>query len=127
LTATVTVGGGAATTELEFEPLEEAGTYNAAFIPTLPGDYTFVISGTLDGTEIDETFESGPNTFEPVEDPAELQFPQPSTDASDSASDSSSDDDDNSTVALIIGVIAIVAAAVAIILGLIAFARKASG
>ena len=41
-----------------------------------PGDYTFRIYGTIDGTEIDESFTSGPETFGAVEDPAPLQFPK---------------------------------------------------
>jgi len=115
---TVTVGGGAATRELEFEPLEDPGSYVAPFIPTLPGDYTFHILGEIDGTEIDETFESGPNTFEPVVDPAELEFP--SRDAggdTGSPSDDADEDDDDDGAAI---VVAIIAAALAVLAGCIA-------
>ena len=51
------------------------GRYTADFIPTLSGRYRFQITGEIDGTPIDETFESGPNTFGNVEPVAELQFP----------------------------------------------------
>jgi hypothetical protein len=55
---------------------DEPGGYYSVFFPTAAeGDYTFRIYGTIDGTEIDETFTSGPETFGPVEDPAPLRFP----------------------------------------------------
>jgi hypothetical protein len=52
------------------------GAYQSIFYPTKPGDYTFRIYGTINGTAIDESFTSGPDTFGPVEDPAPLQFPK---------------------------------------------------
>jgi hypothetical protein len=49
------VGGGAAKKEISFEPIEgEPGSYVAAFLPTVTGDYTFHIFGEIDGTEIDD-------------------------------------------------------------------------
>jgi hypothetical protein len=57
---------------------DEPGGYYSVFFPTASeGDYSFRIYGTIDGTDIDETFTSGPETFGPVEDPAPLRFPQP--------------------------------------------------
>jgi hypothetical protein len=57
---------------------DEPGGYYSVFFPSAAGgDYTFRIYGDIDGTEIDETFTSGPETFGPVEDPAPLRFPQP--------------------------------------------------
>ena len=54
----------------------EPGGYYSVFFPTASeGDYTFSIYGDIDGTEIDETFTSGPETFGPFEDPAPLRFP----------------------------------------------------
>jgi hypothetical protein len=56
---------------------DEPGGYYSVFFPTTAeGDYTFRIYGAIDGTEIDETFTSGPETFGPIEDPAPLRFPQ---------------------------------------------------
>jgi hypothetical protein len=52
------------------------GAYESIFYPMKPGDYTFRIYGTINGTDIDESFTSGPDTFSPVEDPAPLQFPK---------------------------------------------------
>jgi hypothetical protein len=57
---------------------DEPGGYYSVFFPTASeGDYTFRIYGTIDGTDVDESFTSGPETFGPVEDPAPLQFPRP--------------------------------------------------
>jgi hypothetical protein len=52
-----------------------AGDYRAWFIPTRPGDYTFHFTGTYKGQKIDQRFTSSPTTFDPVKDPAEVQFP----------------------------------------------------
>ena len=57
----VIVGGGAAKKDFSFQAVEgEPGSYVAAFLPTVVGDYTFRIFGEIDGTAIDESFESGP-------------------------------------------------------------------
>lgn len=79
----VVVGGGAARKELTFEALEdEPGKYVAAFLPTVTGDYTFRIFGEIEGTPIDESFESGPGRFDSVEALDELAFPEPPADTS---------------------------------------------
>jgi hypothetical protein len=54
------------------------GAYNGWVIPVAPGDYSFHVSGTINGETIDETFTSGPETFSPVEDRATLEFPSTS-------------------------------------------------
>ena len=57
---------------------DEPGGYYSVFFPSASeGDYSFRIFGTIDGTDIDETFTSGPETFGPVEDPEPLRFPRP--------------------------------------------------
>ena len=55
---------------------DQPGGYGSVFFPMKPGDYTFRIYGTIDGTEIDESFTSSPEGFSSVEDPAPLQFPR---------------------------------------------------
>lgn len=76
LKAEVIVGGGAERMPLELEPrFGQPGAYVAHFIPTRAGDYSFRIYGSIEGMEIDEQFDSGPETFSPVADVAELQFP----------------------------------------------------
>ena len=76
LTVELIVGGAAAKKEISFEPIEgEAGSYVAAFLPTVTGDYTFHIFGEIEGTEIDESFESGPGRFDSVGSLDEVAFP----------------------------------------------------
>jgi hypothetical protein len=128
LTVTVSTGGGAASTDQPLEPSFGAvGAYESPpLIPTLPGDYTFLFTGTLpDGTEVNETFESGPDTFATVADPATLEFPQPDGDDNpDSSSDSSDDDDDMGWLAVIIAIAGTAIAVVAIVLVILGFARN---
>jgi hypothetical protein len=55
----------------------EPGHYAADLIPTAPGQYRFRFFGAVEGMNIDETFESGPDTFDNVEEAKALQFPEP--------------------------------------------------
>jgi len=50
------------------------GEFDAFFIPTTPGPYTFHFTGNLGGP-VDVSFTSGPDTFATVEDPSSIQFP----------------------------------------------------
>ena len=51
------------------------GEFDAALIPTSPGDYTFHFTGNIKGQNIDEKFTSSDTTFETVKDPTAIQFP----------------------------------------------------
>lgn len=51
------------------------GEYRYSFIPSQPGTYTFHFQGTVDGQRIDESFTSGPKTFDEVVDPVTAAFP----------------------------------------------------
>lgn len=53
----------------------QPGWYQSVFFPTAAGPYTFRIFGEIDGTPIDESFTSGPDTFSEVHDVAGGQFP----------------------------------------------------
>ena len=53
----------------------QPGRYNARFVPTRAGDYTFHIFGKLNSDPIDERFTSGPDTFDSVQPLANEQFP----------------------------------------------------
>jgi hypothetical protein len=57
------------------------GDYRAWLIPTAPGQYSFHFTGTVNGQDVDETFTSGPKTFDDIENPQSVEFPvqQPST------------------------------------------------
>ena len=64
------------TRDLELAPrFGEPGAYQSVFFPTAAGPYTFRISGDLEGTAVDESFTSGPETFSEVQDTAGGQFP----------------------------------------------------
>ena len=64
------------TRALELSPRFDApGWYESVFFPTAAGRYTFRIHGTIDGTEIDETFTSGVDGFGDVAEVAAGQFP----------------------------------------------------
>lgn len=52
------------------------GEYTAVIEPTVAGSYSFRIFGTLNGTPVNETFTCGPTTFECVDLPSAVQFPQ---------------------------------------------------
>jgi hypothetical protein len=52
-----------------------SGDYRGAFIPTAPGDYTFHVFGTIEGTKIEERITSAPDTFDSVTDPSTIEFP----------------------------------------------------
>ena len=54
---------------------ETPGLYTGNFIPTRVGGYIFHFTGTVENQTINEQFESGPNTFDDVQDSAALQFP----------------------------------------------------
>lgn len=51
------------------------GGYTADIIPTKASAYSFHFTGDINGTPINETFESGPGRFNDVQDPASVQFP----------------------------------------------------
>ena len=51
------------------------GEYRYYFIPSQPGPYTFHFQGKVDGQAIDESFTSGPKTFDEVADPVTATFP----------------------------------------------------
>ena len=51
------------------------GEFDAPIIPTVPGDYTFHLTGSINGQNLDEKFTSSDKTFDPVKDPTDVQFP----------------------------------------------------
>jgi hypothetical protein len=53
----------------------DPGWYEAVFIPTAAGKYTFHLTGSIDGQAIDESFTSSPTGFDEVQEAAVGQFP----------------------------------------------------
>ena len=57
------------------EVFDDPGHYVAEFIPTAPGDYRVRFFGSIEDNQIDETFDSGPDTFDTVVASDAIQFP----------------------------------------------------
>jgi hypothetical protein len=131
----VTVSTGAKTSDpldlrASFDPdtsLGMHGEFDAAIIPTTPGTYTFHFTGTIAGQKIDEKFTSSDKTFDNVQAPTAIEFPNqdptnsdlatnlgrlnPRVDNAVAAATSAHDKADSA------GTLALVAVAVAVVLG----------
>jgi hypothetical protein len=119
LDAEVTFGD--QTRALELSPsFGEPGAYQSVFFPTAAGTYTFRVFGELDGTAIDESFTSGPDTFSEVQDTAGGQFPVVYPAPADLARDAEAGAAaaTTATIALALGAAGLVAGVVAIGLAL---------
>jgi hypothetical protein len=53
----------------------EEGAYTADVVPAEAGDYTWHIFGDIEGTPVDVSMTSSPDTFSPVHDKSEIAFP----------------------------------------------------
>jgi hypothetical protein len=139
---------------LTFEPFFEEGEfgtpgdYRAWFFPTSPGQYTFHLTGTVDGEDVDETFTSGPKTFSDVVSPADVQYPDQvpttaeiadridresartadaidqETTQSERAARAASQAADDASSAMTIGMIGLVVGALGLVVAVIAVARS---
>jgi hypothetical protein len=66
------------TKTIPFVPMGD-GKYEAPFVPTETGDYTFRVFGDIDGNAVDESVTSGPQTFNSVDPLTAHEFPPSST------------------------------------------------
>jgi hypothetical protein len=92
--------------DLEISPVfGQPGAYRSVFFPTAAGPYSFHITGEIEGTAVDETFSSGPDTFGEVEDVAGGQFPvqYPATGDIVRDAEAGADAATRATIALILG------------------------
>jgi hypothetical protein len=77
----VTVSAAGSSVDLPLVPNFELGgdgvpgEYRAYFVPSMPGPYTFHLTGKVAATAIDETVTSGPKTFDEVQDLSGATFP----------------------------------------------------
>ena len=121
------------------EKFDDPGHYIAEFIPTAPGDYRVRFFGSIEGQPIDETFDSGPDTFDTVVPSDAIQFPvvlesnreiqNATLSALDAVQELQTEVDTTSASAstgIIIGIIGIIVGAVAVVASVIAItiARK---
>ena len=121
-TLTAEVSRDGTTLELPLVPQGD-GVYEAAFVPTAVGDYTFRISGTVGDAAVDESVTSGPTTFDSVRPLDAIAFPVPIADpalAATAAADARAAADTARTL----GIAGIVAGLLGLIAGGFALARS---
>ena len=99
------------------------GEYEAAFVPTATGDYTFRISGAIGEATVDESVTSGPTTFNSVEPLSAIEFPQSLPDPVQLQT-AVAEANAAASTARTLGVVAIVAGVLGLILGALALARS---
>jgi hypothetical protein len=99
------------------------GAYEAAFVPTATGDYTFRITGTIGEATVDESVTSGPTTFNSVEPLSAIEFPQPLPDPVQLQT-AVADANAAASTARTLGIVGIVAGVLGLILGGLALARS---
>jgi hypothetical protein len=119
LTAQVTFGD--TTRDLEISAaFGDPGAYRSVFFPTAAGPYTFRITGEIEGTAVDESFTSGPDTFGDVRDVTAGQFPVAFPATGDVARDAQAGAGaaTTATIALVLGGAGLVAGLVALGLAL---------
>lgn len=119
LKAEVTAGG--QTTEFALVPTD-AGSYEARFVPTALGDYTFRIFGTIDGAEVDQAVTSGPQTFNSAEPLSTVEFPVARPDAAQLQAEVQAAQDAVS-LARTLGIAGLIVGALGLIVGSVALAR----
>src|SRR5215204_6055233 len=107
---------------LSLVPVGE-GAYEAAFVPTATGDYTFRITGTISEATVDESVTSGPTTFNSVEPMSAIEFPQPLPDPMELQT-AVADANAAASTARTLGVAGVVAGVLGLILGGLAMARS---
>jgi hypothetical protein len=123
-----------------FDPDSGEGTpgeFDATLIPTAPGDYTFHLTGSINGQNIDEKFTSSDKTFDPVKDPNEVEFPAKTPSPGqmaqsigrlgprvDTASKSAKSAKDDASSASTLGIIGIVVGALGLIVGGVGLSRS---
>lgn len=117
LQAEVIYGGQTRTLELR-PSFGEPGSYQSDFIPTAEGAYTFHISGTINGTEIDEEFTSGPDTFSEVEPRAAMSFPN-EVGSVGNVSETAASASDTADTAQMLGLAGLVVGALGLIAGIV--------
>lgn len=121
LTVEVSIGG-EQTEPLELRTVfESPGEYRADLIPTVPGDYTFRFTGTLDGRAVDQSFTASKDDFSLVQGTADVAFPKAApTNAElaerlEAAEASARDASGEATLPLVLGGIALVVALAALV------------
>jgi hypothetical protein len=127
LTTVVLFGGKSSATKsqsITLDPSDEKpGEYDGAFVPTRPGTYTFHITGTAGGQNIDQFFTSSSTTFDNVKDPTVDEFPAKDPTAGQ-LSERLTRIEHGASTAKKIAALAFVVGAIGVVIGLAALLRK---
>ena len=101
----------------KLEPQEgQDGAYTAFVIPTAVGDYTWHITGNINGTPVDVSMTSSPDTFNSAEAASVYAFPGAGASAQDPVSQAMT----NSNTALLVGGSGLVVGLIGLVIGLVA-------
>lgn len=101
----------------------QPGAYAGYFVPTKPGAYIFHFTGDIEGTKLDEKFESGPGRFNDVEDTTPLQFPEKLGNPADAAALVKVAQDTAAT-AQTVAYVGLAVGAIGVILGALGFTKR---
>jgi hypothetical protein len=91
------------------------GYYLADIVPTRDGDYQWIFTGSINGDQVNETFDTADGKFDAVGPPTALQFPLPLADPAQSGAAIQSAQSDAQTartlaiVAIAVGVVGLLA------------------
>jgi hypothetical protein len=99
------------------------GVYEAPFVPTAVGDYTFRIAGTIGDAAVDESVTSSPTTFDSVQPLDAIAFPAPISDPAQTAA-AMAEAQSAAATARTLGIAGIVAGALGLIVAAVALARS---
>jgi hypothetical protein len=99
----------------------EPGSYTADVIPTVTGSYIFHIFGEIEGTQIDETFNSADGEFSDIEPLEPMQFPSSANAPGQQTLVASQQDVNN---ARLFGIGGLVLGALGLLMGGLAMARR---
>lgn len=119
LKAEVTAGG--KTKEFALVPTD-AGSYEARFVPTALGDYTFRIFGSIDGADVDQAVTSGPQTFNSAEPLNNVEFPVSQPDMAQLQAEVRAAQD-AVALARTLGIAGLIVGALGLIVGIVALTR----
>ena len=93
------------------------GAYTADIVPTATGDYTWHISGTIQGTPVDVSMTSSPTTFNSVDAMASNEFPVVYPSATELQAQAAATAQ-TAQMALIVGIVGIVLGAAGLVVAL---------
>jgi hypothetical protein len=120
-TLSVEIIYGSSNRELELRTqFGQEGAYTADILPTEVGDYTWHIWGDIEGTPVDVSMTSSPDTFSAVEPKSDVSFPNEEPASADLAAQAEAAAQSAQTT-LIVAIVGIVLGLVGSVLGFMGF------